>query len=273
VAKDYAAIHPPGAGFGAPLEPAKQAYINEREKIAAENSAAAKTKFEGSVQSVQRLNDLQRSLDSLRGRPLQTGALAPLKQQVLKFLKDTVGVSDETAKDIASTEDAEKVSKLLSYSLGKSYYGAGREAYGTVANLMQSVPNIENTSAGNRMIIAGLRAQAAYDNDYYLAHEKWVQATDGNDNGFDAWFKAHNSLQKYSASAMAEAGDNKVGINDYQHIRSILSNPNLSDADRASEIDKFNRAHGVYNGKGDKNKLSSYTAIPVYEALKDYYGG
>jgi hypothetical protein len=109
---------------------------------------------------------------------------------------------------LASSEELKKLSTTMGFDLARTL--GSREAQMIVRQAVGSVPSGELSPQGARRLVAGLRAAAQRQEDYYSGLQSWSARNNGSVLGYDDWFNKTHSPEKYAMRAQAEIMDKQA---------------------------------------------------------------
>ena len=183
------------------------------------------------------LNSAQAGLASLRymdnafdqmvkGGPggfLVPGTLANSRAALARFANTAAQIIGKPvpfdASQIASIEDFNKETRRMGAQVTNSFFGGNHEAAQTIMNMTQSVPNIENTYLGGKLVTEGIRQALQRVIDMRNFQSTWAQQNQGNLTGSIETFNRLHPAEDYANTALARFGLGTGGFQSPEAIR------------------------------------------------------
>lgn len=183
------------------------------------------------------LNSAQAGLASLRymdnafdqmikGGPggfLVPGTLANSRAALARFANTAAQIIGKPvpfdASQIASIEDFNKETRRMGAQVTNSFFGGNHEAAQTIMNMTQSVPNIENTYLGGKLVTEGIRQALQRVVDMRNFQSTWAQQNQGNLTGSIEAFNRLHPAEDYANTALARFGLGTGGFQSPDAIR------------------------------------------------------
>jgi hypothetical protein len=192
--------------------------------------------YEGFTRSQEQLTYIDNAIDQLAMATddhglLKPGAFGEVRQglarawntaiDVLQANNFNVGEKDKVdPRALASEESLQKASRLLQYSTVTAAFGAQREAAQTIQSAGKSVPGLENTILGNKLLIESLRTAAQRGVDLRRFQNSWLAdpRTHGSLQGSEEEFNRIHPPGTYAQATLDKFG---LGANGFQSVGAI----------------------------------------------------
>lgn len=218
-----------------------QASAAQATQMMQDFSTAGVREFGAAQQSLGYLKQMDNDLDTLAkgGGALTPGAGEQWRLKLANTantLAQSLGgkpVIDPSK--VASGEAANKITNTLGFNLVNQFLGGQREAYGTIEKGIQSVPGIENTYLGGKLLVESLRQTAQRAIDQRRFQQSWAAANGGNLAGSVEAFNASFPPEKYAERALARFGMTEKGFDSPQAVKAAVAQGYL-DQDQAVKI-------------------------------------
>ena len=119
---------------------------------------------------------------------------------------------------VASAEDMFKESNKMAFQVTNQYLGAQREAAETINKSLASVPSLNNSYLGGKLVLDGIAAGAQRQVDLYKFQQQWAQQHQGNLEGAEVAFNEANPPSKYTAQVLSKYGLDEGGFRTPQDV-------------------------------------------------------
>lgn len=182
-------------------------------KPSAEDTAASSAQGELYKKGIENGNNAQKVMvsldtinklgDTLAANGFKTGSMAPERIQAQKFFNTLTGSDFFNPDTVANAEAFQKESTRLGFELVRTL--GSREAQSVVQQGMASVPNIEQSPLGRKLIVSSLKQGSQRDIDYASGMDAYRQQN-GTLAGYDQQFNQTHPPASYVAKARLDAG-------------------------------------------------------------------
>lgn len=218
-----------GVGIGGVniLSPAQQ---NTAKELSDEFNNQGVKEFQGAQNSMASFRYMDNALDTLAkgGGFLVPGTAEQARVELGKFV-NTVTQMTGTAPafdptKIASAEDFMKETKRSGFQLINTMFGGQREAAETIQNATASVPGIENSYLGGKILVDSLRAAAQRAIDQRNFQNAWQQqpGNQGNLTGSAEEFNRLHPAEDYANGVLAKYGMTEKGFTSPEAVRQAV---------------------------------------------------
>jgi hypothetical protein len=175
--------------------------------------------YNAAVGSQQNLTQLQSYIDTLNAHQgdanfLASGAGAEMRTEGAKMLNTAWSMAGGDPKDapfdvnkVSAAEASYKTANLLGMQLINSQFGASREAASVIQTGLKSVPSMENTPQGAKLLLNGAKEVSNNTMDRYTFKEWWARPDGphpGDLRGADVAFNQAFPPQLYAKRAISQ---------------------------------------------------------------------
>lgn len=175
------------------------------------------------------------------------GSLGTLRYEFSKMVNTLQGITGVKASDLefspdklASIEEFNKDTKRLGAAVTSQFFGSGREAAQTIQSMTSSVPSIDNTYLGGKVVLDGLQAMNTrlQDERNYINH--WRQINQGNISGAAEQFNLDHPARNYALDVLQKYGLTDKGFASPQAVGEAMQKGWIDrDTARAILTDQF----------------------------------
>lgn len=208
--------------------------------------------FETVSSSMQQFQHVNQAIDQLasNGGFLTPGSMGTTRLSIAKGLNTAatvLGIDKPFPNDtVASAEDLTKATKVMGTQLISNLLGQQREAAQTIQMSLQTVPGIENTPMGAKLIAGGLQAIAQRVIDERNFKARYLAENQGNLQNADVQFNRQHPASTYAAGVMKQYGIGAKGFNSPQDVAKAYQQGYLSRGDAGKILqDQFKIAPGT----------------------------
>lgn len=218
----YQPTSAPGGGIQSPMSLEGAAF--QKEVLPAQFKKAGED-YQAAQGILGNLDYMDNSLETMnKSGYFSTGAGAKTRIEAAKGINtiaQVLGAPPIANPDkIASAEEFNKQTTNMGFNLAKTL--GSREAQMIVQQATNSVPSMNNTYLGGRLVSSSLRQGAQRQMDYYEFMQDYAQGHDGNTMGADVAFNKANPISNYVTTAQVNA------IPEISRTR-LMQDPSLSD--------------------------------------------
>lgn len=222
-----------GKGLGGlqVLSPAQQAQAQDMMKDFSDKGATA---FNNAQQVLGSLRYIDSALDNLarEGGFLTPGAGAKGRVGLAKAVNTFAQVFGEKPpfdpSKVMSAEDAMKESRRLGFTVVNQMFGAQREAASVIENAAASVPGIDNSYLGGKLLTDSIRAAAQRQIDQRNFQLAWANKNQGNLMGSMEAFNNAHPASAYADRVLKKFGMNEKGFESPEAVRAAYKNGYIS---------------------------------------------
>lgn len=200
-----------------------------------QQAAAADLQAEFSTEGLKQFNNATASLASLRymdnafdhlakgGGFLVPGTAANFRSDLAKVANTIAQITGQKLpfdpSKVASIEDFNKETKRMGLMVINQMLGGQREAAQIITGITQSVPGVENTYMGGKLVSAGIQAATQRAIDQRNFENTWQAQNQGNLTGAaEAFNKAHPADQ-YAKTVLDKFGLTEKGFSTPEAVR------------------------------------------------------
>ena len=203
----------PKAGVGlAGLPILSPAQLKQAEKLQDEFSSDGLKEYQNAVNSMASLTYMNNALDEMAkgGGFLIPGSGANFRTEIAKGINTMAQVAGMKPlfdpSKIASIEEFNKETKRMGLMVINQMLGGQREAAQIILGITSSVPGVENTYLGGKLVAKGLEAAAHRAIDMRNFQNEWQARNQGNLSGSAEAFNKRFPADEYAKSVLAEMG-------------------------------------------------------------------
>lgn len=188
--------------------------MDQAKALATDYSGPGLRAFQSSQQALGSLTYMDAAFDNMvkAGGMLVPGAAAGFRTELGKFVNTIAQVTGKSPpfdpSAVASVEDINKETKRMGAMVTTQFFGGSHEAAQTIQNMTSSVPSIDNTYLGGKVITDGIRAQLQRVIDQRNFENQW-QADPRNQGslvGADEEFNAQHPAEDYAKQVLGKYG-------------------------------------------------------------------
>lgn len=231
--------------------------LKASEKLQDEFSGDGAKEYNNAVQSLSSLKYMDNALDAMAkktsgfsDRFLTPGAFAESRANIASTYNTLAAMAGQWDPNkpispdnkppfdpatIASAEDFQKETKRMGLMVLTTFLGAQREAAQTIQGITASVPGINNTYLGGKLVSASIRGamQRVVDRRQFL--NQWQNQNSGNLTGAGEAFDRLHPAEQYAEHVLSQFGLNETGFKSPADARTAVQNGYLS-PDQAADL-------------------------------------
>lgn len=223
---------------GAIMQSANQAALNAG--AASDFTGAGAENFQRAQTALASLRTVDNDLDSIAhaGGFTTPGSLGTARASISKFGQMVNQVLGNPTGDAgwinpntnASIESLQKETGRLGPQVLSTLTGQNHQAAQTISDMTKTVPSLDNTYLGGKLVSASLQAMAQRTLDQRQYQTEWAKANQGQLFGSDAAFAQEHPAQDYAQGVLDKFGLNSKGFNTPQdvgkaHAQGYLTTP------------------------------------------------
>jgi hypothetical protein len=212
---------------GAPvLSPTQQGIATELGK---DYSGKELENFQGITQSMSSLRYMDAAYDNMAqgGGFNVPGTLATFRGDFSKAVNTLAQATGQPPPfdptKIASIEDFNKETKRMGAQITNSFFGGSRESASVINSMTASVPGIENTYLGGKLLIQGIQGTLQRGIDWRNFENQWQQQNQGNLTGALESFNQLHPAQDYANKVLNQFGMNEKGFQSPEAVKSAVT--------------------------------------------------
>ena len=181
-----------------------------------------------SGQGLRDLNSAETTLASLRymdntfdmmakgGGFLVPGTAADARASLARFANTVAQITGTKPmfdpEKVATIEDLNKETRRMGFMVVNNMFGGSREAAETIMNATASVPNVENSYMGGKLVSEGIRMAMQRVIDLRNFQQAWMNQNKGNLTGSIEAFNRLHPAQEYADQALGKFGLTPQGM-------------------------------------------------------------
>lgn len=195
---------------GLPVQSSSQA---ENEKgLQTDFSGPEKRQFDMSQAAMGSLQQMDNAYDTMiKGGGFNIpGTAASFRMDLAKGVNTLAQIAGQDPPfdptKIASAEEFNKETKRMGLMVTNQFLGGQREAAAVIQGITSSVPGIENTYMGGKLVLEGIRAATQRIIDQRNFYNQWKDQNQGNLTGADEAFNRAHPANEYANQVLSGLG-------------------------------------------------------------------